>query len=270
MLQKDQLQPTPVEVLKEALEKDAGPGSSMSQHIRALILLYGIDRLEHAEVWELVYDILFLDPVTAHLFAGFRGMWECCERDHRACEEWWDLFLRFLVEFFCEEGGQMDSYWQNNPSEFGHRLPHGPDQLRPGGVAIAWFPDRIKTRPLYPSIWPPSAAIVSISRLIKTTRGRRRGKCGSTSESRGRARDSNGQRGLKTAVAAVANLSEKSPTEAQEPVRRKRSTVLRDITDDGEGENAPPGMIKCTSINLRDRILLKEKDVLTELHKLKV
>ena len=260
MLQKDQLQPTPAEVLREVLQKDAGPGSFISQHIRALIPLYGVDRLEHAEVWELVYDILFLDPVTVRLFARFRWMWECYETDHRACEEWWDLFLRFLVEFFNEGEGQMGNYRQNNPSELGHRLPHGPDRLRSEGVEIAW---------LHPPLWPPPAAIVSISRLIKITRGRRRRKGGSTSKSRGRARNSNGQGGLKTAV-AMANLSEMSSTEVQEPVRAKRSTMLRDITDDGEGEKAPHKMIKCTSINLRDRTLLKEKDALTELHKLQV
>lgn len=243
MSQKDRLRPTPAEALKEALKNNAGPGSSISQHIYALIRLYGVDRLKHAEVWDLIYDILFLNPVTVQIFARFQGMWE----PHRACEKWWSLFFRFLLKFFDEEKKQLDSYRQDNPSEFGHHPPQALVQLYPEAGEIAWFPDIAKRRPQHPrDCWPPPAAIHSITRLIRSTGGRPARDDEKRPKPWGRGRGANGPGGRKTAVAAAENLSEKSSTEVQ---GLAQPTMQIDLTDD-DGGKALPEIVRCTSTDL--------------------
>jgi hypothetical protein len=43
----------------------------ISEHIRGLIRMYNVCGLKDEKAWDLVYDIIFLDPATTRQFSQF-------------------------------------------------------------------------------------------------------------------------------------------------------------------------------------------------------
>ena len=46
----------------------------MAEYVRALICIYAIGRIKDAGAIDLIYDIMFIDPVTTRYFAKFQEM----------------------------------------------------------------------------------------------------------------------------------------------------------------------------------------------------
>jgi hypothetical protein len=126
--------------------------------------MYAISGMMDIRAWDLIYDILFLDPITTPHFAQFQWLWRHRLENSGDNFQWWNLFKGFLGGCFGKTQEQMNHYRADNPSQFGD---HGEDRLPPArGHSISrprrtpctptWFPGIPKIAPPYHQVYPPA------------------------------------------------------------------------------------------------------------------
>jgi hypothetical protein len=87
---------TKTQRIKATLLLDGHPKSVLSEHIRAMIRMYGIGGIKDGATEQLFYEILFLDPLTTRHFGRFQRMWEQHNSTAQPYLEWWTQFRAFL------------------------------------------------------------------------------------------------------------------------------------------------------------------------------
>jgi len=145
-----------------------GPSKAfLAEHILGLIRMYAISGMGDIRAWDLIYDILFLDPITTPHFAQFQWLWSHRRENSGDNFQWWNLFKGFFGGCLGKTQEQMNHYRADNPSQFGD---HGEDRLPPArGHSISgprrtpctptWFPGIPKIAPPYHQIYPPARFI---------------------------------------------------------------------------------------------------------------
>jgi hypothetical protein len=67
--------PTSVENRRLSLDRDSGTMGLITEHIRGLIRIYNVCGINDERAWDLLYNIIFLDPVTTSHISQFQLMW---------------------------------------------------------------------------------------------------------------------------------------------------------------------------------------------------
>jgi hypothetical protein len=91
----------------------------MSEQIRALIRIYHISGIKSERAWDLLYDVLFLDPVTTRHFSQFQPMWEHRHDKASPNSEWWRAFKAYMGHMFDKTRDQLNNWRWDNPDAFG-------------------------------------------------------------------------------------------------------------------------------------------------------
>ncbi|KAF8539341.1 hypothetical protein BDD12DRAFT_838511 [Trichophaea hybrida] len=107
--------PSKTDTIKDTLHLDGFAKQFMAEHIRGLIRMYAIHGVKDDGAIDLMYDILFLDPVTTRHFAQFQGMWKHRTSNQPRHMEWWIRFRAFLRDCFDKTRVQMNRYHKENP-----------------------------------------------------------------------------------------------------------------------------------------------------------
>jgi len=89
------------------------------EHICGLIWIYIVCSSKDQRAWDLLYDIIFLDPVTTRLVSQFQLLWL-----HRRCRclpfpGWWVAFHSYIGQMFDKTCDQMNNWRWVNPRAFG-------------------------------------------------------------------------------------------------------------------------------------------------------
>ena len=141
-------EPSGTDRIRELLRLNGYSKAFIAEHIRGLIRIYAIGGIKDAGAVGLMYDILFLDPVTTRHFAQFQGMWKHRRSRRAPYQEWWDTFRLFLRDCFDKTRVQMNRYHDDNP------LPDDLDgNLSDEEARTRWFPGTPKMQPPSP---PPA------------------------------------------------------------------------------------------------------------------
>jgi hypothetical protein len=83
----------PTSVINRSLSLDRNRIQGfISEHIRGLIRIYNVCSVKDERAWDLVYDIIFLDPVTTRHFSQFELMWPHRRSRSSPFREWWAAF----------------------------------------------------------------------------------------------------------------------------------------------------------------------------------
>jgi hypothetical protein len=83
----------------------------ISEHIRGLIRIYNVYGIKDERARDLLYDIIFLDPVTTSHFSQFQLMWPHRRSRSSPFREWWAAFRSYMGQMF-DFGDQVD---RSNP-----------------------------------------------------------------------------------------------------------------------------------------------------------
>jgi hypothetical protein len=107
--------PSKTDAIKDTLLLDGFAKQFMAEHIRGLIWMYAIHGVKDDGAIDLMYDILFMDPVTTRHFRQFQGMWKQRASTQPRHIEWWSGFRAFLRDCFDKTRVQMNRYHKENP-----------------------------------------------------------------------------------------------------------------------------------------------------------
>ena len=107
--------PSKTDAIKDTLLLDGFAKQFMAEHIRGLIQMYAIHGVKDDGAIDLMYDILFMDPVTTRHFRQFQGMWKQRASTQPRHIEWWSGFRAFLRDCFDKTRVQMNRYHKENP-----------------------------------------------------------------------------------------------------------------------------------------------------------
>jgi len=94
----------------------------ISEHIHGLIRIYNVCGVKDERAWDLLYDIIFLDPVTTHHFSQFQLMWPHCRSRSSPFREWWTAFHPYLGQMFGKTRSQMNNWRWDNPCDFWNQV----------------------------------------------------------------------------------------------------------------------------------------------------
>jgi hypothetical protein len=107
----------------------------ISEHIRGLIRLYNVWGVKDERAWDLIYDIIFLDPVTTSHFSQFQLMWLHRRSRSSPLREWWAAFRSYMGQMFDKTRDQMTNWRWDNPHAFGDQVDRSnPETTRWGKV----------------------------------------------------------------------------------------------------------------------------------------
>jgi hypothetical protein len=87
----------------------------ISKHIRGLLQIYNVCGIKDDRVWDLIDDIIFLDPVTTCHFSQFQLMWPHSRSRSSPLREWWPLFRSYMAQKFDTALDQMNNWRWDNP-----------------------------------------------------------------------------------------------------------------------------------------------------------
>jgi len=88
----------------------------ISEHIRGLILIYHVCGVKDERAWDLLYNIIFLDPVTSRHFSQLQLMWPHRRSRSSPLREWWAAFRSYMAQMNDKTRNQ----WRwDNPRDFG-------------------------------------------------------------------------------------------------------------------------------------------------------
>jgi len=86
----------------------------ISEHIRWLIRIYNVCGVIDDRAWDLLYDIIFLDPVTTRHISQFQVMWQHCRSRSSPSREWWTAFRWYMRQMFEKTHDEMNNWrWDN-------------------------------------------------------------------------------------------------------------------------------------------------------------
>jgi hypothetical protein len=72
----------------------------ISEHIRGLIQIYNVCGVTYERAWDLLYDIIFLDPVTTRHFSQLQLMGPHRRSRSSPFREWWPAFRTYMWQMF--------------------------------------------------------------------------------------------------------------------------------------------------------------------------
>ena len=113
--------PTSVMNRRLLLDRDRIQGFFL-EHIRRLIRINNFCGVKHERVWDLVYDTIFLDPVTTRHFSQFQLMWPHRRSRSLAFREWWAAFHTYMGPMIDRTSDQTNNWRWDNPRAFGDRV----------------------------------------------------------------------------------------------------------------------------------------------------
>ena len=137
--------PTTTDNIRNLLHLDGYAKGFMAEHIRGLIRTYAISGMKDPGIEGLIWDIMFIDPVTMRHFAQFQEMWKHRRSRHSPYREWWKAFRDFLRDCLDKTRTQMNKYHKENPPGPDHDSVHSDDEAR-----TKWFPGTPKMHPPFP------------------------------------------------------------------------------------------------------------------------
>ena len=95
--------------------------------------MYAIAGIKDAGAVDLMFDIMFIDPITVRHFRQFQGIWRYHLLRQKQYKLWWDTFRAFLRDCFDKTRTQMNHYHKENPPD--------PDTIDSDDEATdQWFP----------------------------------------------------------------------------------------------------------------------------------
>jgi len=94
----------------------------ISEHICGLIRIYNVCGVKNESAWDLVQDIISLDPVTTRHFSQFQLMWPHRRSRSSPFWEWWAAFRSYMGQMVDNTRDQMNHWRWDNPLAFGDRV----------------------------------------------------------------------------------------------------------------------------------------------------
>ena len=96
-----------------SLDRDSIKGF-ISEHICGFIWIYNVCGVKDERAWDLVYDIIFLDPVTTRHFSQFQLTWPHHRSRSSPFREWWGASRSYIGQMFDTTRDQMiNRRWDN-------------------------------------------------------------------------------------------------------------------------------------------------------------
>src|SRR5882757_6217416 len=135
--------PTSVINRRQSLDRDRIKGF-ISEHIRGLIRIYNLCGVKDERAWDLLYDIIFLDPVTTRHFSQFQLMWPRRRSRSSPFREWWAAFRSYMGQMFDTTRDEMYNWRWDNPHAFGDQVdrsnpqPTSSGKVQSTGVRLSW------------------------------------------------------------------------------------------------------------------------------------
>jgi len=90
----------------------------ISEHIRRLIRIYIVWGVNDVRAWDLLYDMIFIDPVTTRHLSQFQLMWPHHTSRISRFWEWWAAFHWYMGQIVDKSRNQMNSWRWDNPWAF--------------------------------------------------------------------------------------------------------------------------------------------------------
>jgi len=89
-------------------------GSSL-EHIHGYIWIYNDCGIKNERAWDLLYDMICLDPVKTSHFSQFQLMWPHHKSRISPFQEWWAVFYSSMEQLFDKPRDKMHNWRWNNP-----------------------------------------------------------------------------------------------------------------------------------------------------------
>jgi hypothetical protein len=124
--------PTSVINRRLSLNRDRIKGF-ISEHIRGLIRIYNVCCVKDERAWDLLYNIIFLDPVTTRHFSQFQLMWPHRRSRSSPCGEWWAAFRSYMGQMIDKTCDQMNNWRWDNPRAFRDQVDRSNPQTTSSG-----------------------------------------------------------------------------------------------------------------------------------------
>jgi len=124
----------PTSVINQCLSLDRDRmGGFISQHIGGLIQIYNVCGGKDEMAWDLLYDIILLDPVTTRHFSQFQLMWSHRRSRSSPFREWWVAFRSYMGRMFHKTRDQMNNWRWDYPRAFGDQVDRSNPQTTSSG-----------------------------------------------------------------------------------------------------------------------------------------
>ena len=90
----------------------------VSEYICGLIRIYNVCAIKDERAWDLLFDIIFLDPVITHHLSQCQLMWLHRRSRCSPFREWWAAFRSYMGQMFDKTREQINSWMWDNPQAF--------------------------------------------------------------------------------------------------------------------------------------------------------
>jgi len=127
-----------------SLDMDCKKGF-ISEHIRGLIRIYNICGVKDERAWDLIYDIIFLDPVTTCHFSKFQLRWPHHRSRRSHFREWCAASRSYMGQMFDKTCDQMNNWRWDNTRAFGDQVDRSNPQTTSSGKVkhrcehVSWY-----------------------------------------------------------------------------------------------------------------------------------
>jgi len=117
----------------------------ISKHICGLIRIYNVSGIKDEMRWDLLHDIIFLDPVTTRHFPQLLLMWPHRRRRSSPFREWWAAFRSYMGQMFDNTCEQKNNWRWDNPRAFQDRVNRSnlqttsSGQVKRTGERFSWY-----------------------------------------------------------------------------------------------------------------------------------
>jgi len=105
----------------------------ISERSCALTQIYNFCSIKDERWWDLLYDIIFLDPVMTRHFSQCQLMWPHHRSRSSPFREWWAAFRSFMGQLFVKTCNKMNNWWWDNPRAFGDQVDRSNSQRTSSG-----------------------------------------------------------------------------------------------------------------------------------------
>jgi len=79
-------------------------------HILGLIRIYIVCCDKDERAWDLLYDIIFLNPVTTRHFSQFQLIWPLHRSSSSPFRGWWAAFRSYMGQMFDKSRNQINNW----------------------------------------------------------------------------------------------------------------------------------------------------------------
>jgi len=117
----------------------------ISKHICGLIWIYNVFAVKDERAWDLLYDIIVLDPVMTLHFSQFLLIWLLCKSRCLPYRKCWAAFRSYIAQMFDKTSDQMNNWKWDNPSAFRDQVdlsnPQTPSlgQVKHKSEGFSWY-----------------------------------------------------------------------------------------------------------------------------------